>query len=201
MKDKFSSNRNWKKTGIWVLLLLLITPYLIYLVPQQLGMNSYVVKSGSMAPEMPEGSLVFESWRNPRSYEEGDVVIFRPNSSEIEEDLIVHRIIDIREGNYTNYFKTQGDANNEPDPGWTPGYRVIGERKFWIPYLGHYILFTGSSPIIYLIILLPAVLIVRTHLEKLFDALEEEKEEFPQAPPRETEKERIPLGRRKNNRK
>ena len=174
MKKRHNTKYGWKRTVGWILLLLLIAPYVIYLVPQQLGMNAYMVESGSMAPEMPKGSLVFESWNDPRSYEEGDVVIFRPNQSNFNEELVVHRIIDVKEGNYTNHFRTQGDANPEPDPGWTPGYKVIGERNFWIPYIGYYVMFTSSSPVIYLIILLPAVLIVRSHLEKIFEAIEDE---------------------------
>ena len=199
MKEKFSENLNWKRTGIWILLLLLITPYIIYLVPQQLGLGAYVVESGSMAPEMPKGSIVFESWRNPQEFEEGDVVIFRPNNSQINEDLVIHRIIEVREGNYTNYFRTQGDANAEADPGWTPGYRITGERNFWIPYLGYYIMFTSSSAIIYLIILLPAVLIIQNQLGNLLEALENEKEEDPDESPNESQGGRIPLGRTRNN--
>ena len=164
-----------------------------------MGLGAYIVESGSMAPEMPKGSLVFESWSNPRSYEEGDVVIFRPNNSQMDKDLVVHRIVDVREGNYTNYFKTQGDANPTPDPGWTPGYRVVGERNFWIPYLGYYILFTSSRPILYIIILLPAILIIRSQLENLIDALEEEKKKSEENYTKDPEEGRIPLERKMNN--
>jgi len=164
-------DQDWKKLGIWAFLILLVTPYIIYLAPQYLGIGAYIVESGSMAPEMPKGSIVYEKWENPRSYEAGDVVIFRPNTSEINEDLVVHRIIDIREGNYTNYFRTQGDANTEPDPGETPGYNVIGQRNFWIPYLGYYIIFTSAKPILYLLILLPSAVIIRSHLENIFDSM------------------------------
>ncbi|WEL22895.1 signal peptidase I [Candidatus Nanohalovita haloferacivicina] len=195
MKKGFYKNQDSKKTIIWALLLLLITPYVIYLVPQQLGLDSYVVESSSMAPEMPKGSLVFESWENPKSYEEGDVVIFRPNQSNISEDLVVHRIIDIREGNYTNSFQTKGDANPGPDPGWTSGEQIIGERKFWIPYIGYYIIFTSRSPLIYLFLLIPAVLIIRGHLIKILEALDEEKKE-PENQSKETQK--IPLKRKSN---
>ena len=178
MNNVKDEEKNWKTSAAWFLLLLLVTPYIIYLTPQYLGSDAYVVESGSMAPEMPEGSIVYESWNDPRSYEVGDVIIFRPNNSGMNEDLVVHRIIDIREGNYTNYFKTQGDANSGPDPGWTPGYNVLGKRNFWIPYLGYYIMFASSRPIIYLIILIPAILIVREQLEKLFEALDEESTGF-----------------------
>lgn len=176
MIEELGEDRNWKEICIWLLLFLLVLPYLIYLGPQLIDMRAYIVESGSMAPEMPKGSIVYESWRDPRGYEVGDVVLFRPDNSEIEDDLVIHRITDIREGNYTNYFQTQGDANPEPDPGWTPGYNIIGERTFWIPYLGYYIMFTSSRPVLYLIILLPAALIIRNQLENLLDAIEEEKE-------------------------
>ena len=188
---EINRDRNWKKIGIWLLLILLVTPYLIYLAPQYLGMGAYIVESGSMAPEMPKGSIVYEEWQDPRGYEEGDVVIFRPNSSEIDEDLVVHRIIDVEEGNYTNYFQTQGDANAEPDPGRTPGYNIIGERNFWIPYLGYYIIFTSSRPVLYLLILLPSAIIIKSQLENIFEELEDEKEQREEG--EKPGKDRVPL--------
>ncbi len=188
-QEEQNGDRNWKSIGIWSLLLLLAAPYIIYLAPQYIGMNAYIVESGSMAPEMPKGSIVYESWSDPSSYDVGDVVIFRPNNSEMNENLVVHRITEVREGNYTNHFRTQGDANSDPDPGWTPGYNIVGERNFWIPYLGYYIMFIGSRPILYLLILLPAVLIIRSQLENLFEALEKEQ----QKSRKDSESGRIPL--------
>jgi len=50
-------------------------------------------------------------------------------------------------------------------------------------------MFIGSRPILYLLILLPAVLIIRSQLENLFEALEKEQ----QKSRKDSESGRIPL--------
>ena len=164
-----------QKTIIWLLLVLVASPYIIYLVPQYLGVDAYIVSSGSMAPEMPTGTIVYENWVSPQELEEGDVIVFRPNRSEMDKDVITHRIIDVREGNYTNHFKTQGDANSAPDPGWTPGYRVIGKRVFSIPYLGYFIMAAGSLPFLFLLVFIPATFLTYTEARKIIENWDKKK--------------------------
>lgn len=146
---------------------LMAAPFIIYLVPQYLGTDAYIVNSGSMAPEMPTGTIVYETWTPPQQLEEGDVIVFRPNRSSIDQEVVTHRIIEVREGNYTNHFRTKGDANIEPDPGWTPGYRVIGERAFSIPYLGYFIIAADNLLFIFMLVFVPATFLTYTEVKKI----------------------------------
>lgn len=172
------------KKVIWILLVLSAVPYVVYLVPQHLGLSAYIVDSSSMEPTIPDGSIVYEEWKPPEQLEEGDVIIFRPNSSLMDEEIVVHRIVEKKEGNYTPHFKTQGDANPNPDPGWLPGYRIVGEKIYHIPYLGYFIL-AGESTVFLLLVFIPAAIIVYSQATKIVENINRES--------KSNEKHRTPL--------
>lgn len=73
--------------------------------PMPFGYGASIVLSGSMEPELSVDDLIIVKETN--EYKIGDVVVFQHMG-----DLIVHRIIDIKDGMY----QTQGDANNVADP-------------------------------------------------------------------------------------
>lgn len=156
---------------VWAMLVIFISPFIIYNVPQLLGLDAHIVSSGSMRPTMPPGTVLYESSVDPRSLQEGDVIVFETNNSMVPQNKVTHRIVDIREGNYTLQFKTMGDANPEPDPGLTPAYRIDGKKVFAIPYLGTVIKLLKSPLAIGLFVALPAAILIRSHVLKLLDAL------------------------------
>jgi signal peptidase len=164
---------------VWALLVLIATPYIVYLVPQYLGVDAYIVDSGSMEPTIPEGSVVYEKWNNPETLEEDDIIIFRPNSSEINEDIVVHRIIERREENYTPEFRTKGDANQESDPGWTPGYRVVGQQMFHVPYIGYFISATNSLFFVLALMFVPASILIYQQITKILENMEDTEKSNP----------------------
>lgn len=164
----------WIERMVWAMLVLFISPFIIYNVPQLLGLDAHIVSSGSMRPTMPPGTVLYESPVDPRSLQEGDVIVFETNNSMVPENKVTHRIVDIREGNYTLQFKTMGDANPEPDPGLTPAYKIDGKKMFAIPYLGTVIQLLKSPLSIGLFVALPAAILIRSHVLKLLDALEDD---------------------------
>jgi signal peptidase len=165
---------SWIDILTWVVLLVFVSPFIVYTAPQLLGYNAHIVESGSMRPSMPPGSVMFETSVNPRNIETGDVIVFRPNDTRMEEDLVTHRVVDIREGNYSLQFRTMGDANSEPDPGWTPDYRVTGKKLFSIPFLGTVISVFQSLPVILAMVGLPSAILIRKELLKILENMEEE---------------------------
>lgn len=164
----------YKELLLWLPIILVAIPFLIFLVPQYLGLNAYIVESGSMAPGMPTGSVIYTtSPVDTSNLKEGDVIVFTPNQSRISEKRVTHRIVDIKEGNYTLLFKTQGDANEEPDPGWTPSYNIEGKRVFSLPYLGT-IIETSQRPLLLIFfVTIPSIILLREELKKLLDRIEE----------------------------
>lgn len=72
-----------------------------------------VVESDSMEPTFSAGDLIF--WRPTTidEVEEGDIVVYSSQSR--EGDLIIHRVVEVREESGEKELITQGDANDNPD--------------------------------------------------------------------------------------
>lgn len=130
--------------------------FLASLLPFQNSFDIKIVKSGSMEPAIPTGSIVVV--RPSTTYAVGDVVTFgEDNANQIPT---THRIIDIREEGGQTVFSTKGDANEDVDPVSTPQSEVIGKIAFHVPYAG-FVLDFARQPIGFtLMIGIPAGVII-----------------------------------------
>lgn len=167
MKQK---DEGFDKIGFAATALIVLTaaPFIIFQVPQLMGLDAYVVTSGSMEPSMPTGSIVYNQPAQPINIEVADVITFVSNDSE-EPQKITHRVIQVNETEDGRIFKTKGDANPEPDEGWVREEDILGEKAFSIPYLG-YALITLSSPfVLIMLLLIPSVILVRRHIKVLME--------------------------------
>ena len=105
-----------------------------------LGFHPYAVRTGSMEPTVPTGSLCFVNRRT--AFEEiqaGDIVAFR-----MGELMVIHRAVRISGTGIT----TKGDANSAEDAeANVTQANYIGKTVFWIPGVGKVLLFvhTGSG--------------------------------------------------------
>ena len=101
----------------------------ILAVPQFLGYETYDIISGSMAPAIPVGSLIFVEPAEGVDIVEGDVIAFRTEGS-----VIAHRVTEnnIIEGTLT----TKGDANAEEDFTAVPYSHLIGKVVKSVKNLG-----------------------------------------------------------------
>jgi len=156
----------------WTVLVLVTTPFIIYLVPQLLGVEAYTVTSGSMKPQIPEGAVVYTETPDIEQLAQGDVIVFTPENREIQGERVVHRIIDTKTENYSRFFKTKGDANPEPDPGWTPPPNIQGKKIFTIPHLGTIIQTAQTLPVIAATVAIPATILLKNQINKLLKELE-----------------------------
>lgn len=102
-----------------------------------LGYNPYVVKTGSMEPNLPTYSVAYVKSADAKNIRINDIIAFH-----IDEAVVTHRVIDINEDE--GYFVTKGDANNSKDPMPVIYENCIGIIKFHIPYLGHLIMFVKT---------------------------------------------------------
>lgn len=100
----------WRTLGGWLIFL-----GLGWLVFVFVGLRFFPVLTGSMVPAFDPGDLVVTVSPRIVAPEIGRVVVATPFFAEGGDQLppIAHRIIDTQEGGW----KTQGDANPEPD-GW-----------------------------------------------------------------------------------
>ena len=138
------------------------------------GLNPYVVLSGSMEPTYHVGSLIYVKEVDYKELEVGDAITFMLS----EDTVATHRIIEVlvdEEDPETIRFFTKGDANDAPDGSPVHYKNVIGKPVFTIPYLGYLSNYIQSPPGLYVAIAVGAILIMLVFLPVLFE--EEEKEE------------------------
>lgn len=111
------------------------------LVPAACGYRTYAVRSPSMAPQIPLGSLVIVDGRAQAIHvQPGDVTAFR--IGETDESVCVHRAISIdQEG---GLIETKGDANAVPDLRLVPFEDVAGIVCAQVPLAGFALIWAES---------------------------------------------------------
>ncbi len=126
------------------------------------GFQMFVVKSGSMEPEIKTGSLVID--RTSTDYRIKDVITFKVSDS---KETVTHRIIDENIKDGVTSYQVKGDANATPDPDPVLKTNVVGKVLFSIPFLGYLIAFIRSLPGLILFIILPTLIIVSEEIGKI----------------------------------
>lgn len=81
--------------------------------PRLFHFQTFYVRSGSMAPEIPVGALVIAVPASAEKLGPGDVILFqRPDRVGV---TVVHRIHAVEQRGSDRVFITKGDANASPD--------------------------------------------------------------------------------------
>ena len=92
--------------------------------PQMYPFQSFYVRSGSMTPAIPVGSLVIATRTSADRLQVGDVIVFeRPDR---RGTMVVHRIFAVEQTPSGRAFLTKGDANGSPD-----AWRVAATGEGW----------------------------------------------------------------------
>ncbi|MFB6068367.1 MAG: signal peptidase I [Halobacterium sp.] len=145
-----------------VLLIAVVLPFVVFAVPQVVGaQHSYVVLSSSMSPTIHAGDVVVVDGVDPANVEEGDVITFEPPSDhQIDSELVTHRVVEVVRRDGELFFRTKGDANEEPDQALVPAENVVGTVQFHIPKIGYVIQFAGSGRGTLAFVVVPAVLLI-----------------------------------------
>ena len=146
-----------------VIVIVLLVPALIYVAPFLVGGSlSSVVMGGSMEPTIHVGSIVIIRRVKPEDVKVGDIIAFKTGESKT-----IHRVIEkVVEGD-TFYFRTKGDANEDPDPWIIKPEDVIGELHLTIPYYGYLIWFAQTPFGIVLFILVPAIILIANEIRNI----------------------------------
>ena len=120
-----------RSVAMLVIALLLGAIALLLVVPRVTHGAALTVLSGSMAPDLPTGSIVMVRSVDPAALHVGDVATYQQQG---DSDLITHRIVAIEAAHST--FTFQGDRNPVPDPQPVPADAIRGKVWFDVPYLG-----------------------------------------------------------------
>jgi signal peptidase len=109
------------------------------------GYQVLVVRSGSMRPSIPVGSLAVYQPVDANRLADGDVIVFRHPGT--NDELVTHRIVRIENGPAGRRLVTKGDANGAPDSWRIPAAGQGSRYAFSIPVAG-YVLATLGSPLV-----------------------------------------------------
>lgn len=125
--------------------------------PRFLPYQALVVRSGSMEPTIPTGSVVFYRHVNAADVKVGQIIVFsKPGQP---DERITHRVYKIGTGPTGKYFITKGDANGAPDDWRVPAVGKGWVARFHVPTLGYVLADMQSTTARLLLLLIPAVLL------------------------------------------
>ena len=136
--------RIWNIAGtVLVVLVVLLAVALVGV--RLVGLEPYVILSGSMEPVYPVGSLVYVQRVDADRIAVGDPIAFVMN-----EDLVVaiHRVIGVDAA--AQQFETKGDANDAPDAAPVHFNNLIGKPVLCIPKLGYVSDYLTNPPGMYI---------------------------------------------------
>lgn len=143
-----------------------------YLAPSVLGYERYVITGGSMSGTFEKGSIALEKPVPVEDLAVGDVITYQPPASSGVNNLVTHRIETIIPGADGTMFRTQGDANADPDP-WafqlTASTQPVVQHT--VPMVGYVFVALADQKIRLMLIGIPATLVALASLVELGRAL------------------------------
>lgn len=132
-----------------------------------IGLQPFVVLSGSMEPTYHVGSLIYVKSVDYKELKAGDPITYMISQDTVVTHRIIEVLVDEEEPDDIRYF-TQGDANDVPD-GTSVHYKnIIGKPVFSIPYLGYVSNYIQNPPGTYIAISAGAILILLAFLPDIF---------------------------------
>lgn len=112
--------------------------------PSLLGYDSFVIDGGSMAPSIPDGSIVVAARTPVEELRAGQVITFRPSRESAR--FVTHRIVKVRPEETIEgvTVTTMGDANGTVDPVDAQLTGAVPRMLFFIPMAGRLLDFLRS---------------------------------------------------------
>lgn len=116
-------------TILFIVVVLLTAPFIVSKV---MGYEMYEVDSKSMAPKIPDKSVVFVKETDAYEIYDDDIITFYEDES--HDNIATYRVVEVNEQGQT--FMTCADANNDNDENIVvvPYDNLIGKVDFSVPY-------------------------------------------------------------------
>lgn len=160
------------KTCVFFSLVLIVVLVVLPLTPLSGNRQSLVVLSGSMEPTIKVGSLIFTSSVDPTSLVKDDIITFLRDGT--GGTPVTHRITEVSED---GSFVTKGDANDSADGETVLPSEVQGKLVFAVPLLGYVVNFAKTPKGLFILVILPAILIIIDELKNIKNELEKKYKE------------------------
>jgi signal peptidase len=146
----------WAPAGAVIASLLL--PLTVFVVWSVLtGHRLESVRSGSMEPTYPVGSLLLVAPVDPSAVRVGAPLSFVVPDEGVTE---THRVVQVVEDANGLSFRTRGDANRVDDPAPVPASAVRGTVQWSIPFLGELMLWLAWPRGFVVLVVVPLVALV-----------------------------------------
>lgn len=136
-------------------------------VPTLFGVSMLTVLTGSMAPALPESSLILVRETAPAQIRAGDMITFYTSIAGYSGVVNTHRVTEVVELEGGPAFRTQGDANAVEDSETVSGSQVVGRVFFSSLALGMVVSFLRRPIVFFLMILIPLLLVVARSILQL----------------------------------
>lgn len=149
------------RIGSWVLVaaatIIALCLLAVSIGPRFFPYQALVVRSGSMSPTIPTGSIVFYKKEAASKVKVGDVIVFdKPGTT---GEKVTHRVFKISNSSTGRFFTTKGDANGAPDDWRVPAVGTGWVAAFHVPVAGYALVDLQSTMARLLLLLVPAVLL------------------------------------------
>ncbi len=125
--------------------------------PRFLPYQALIVRSGSMSPTIPTGSIVFYRKKAADKVKVGDIIVFQKPGSPNEK--VTHRVVQIKNSVTGRYFVTKGDANGTPDDWRVPAAGTGWVSWFHVSRAGYALVYLRSTFARLLLLVIPAILL------------------------------------------
>jgi signal peptidase I len=149
------------RVGAWVFMiaagLVVLGLVAITIGPRFLPYQALLVRSGSMSPTIPTGSIVFYTKIPSAKVKVGDVIVFTKPGDATEK--VTHRVYQIGHSATGAYFTTKGDANGTPDDWRVPAVGTGWIARFHVPSIGYALVYLQSTLARLLLLVIPAILL------------------------------------------
>jgi len=149
------------RVGAWVIMiaagLVVLGLVAITIGPRFLPYQALIVRSGSMSPTIPTGSIVFYTKIPSAKVKVGDVIAFTKPGDTTE--TVTHRVHQIGHSATGEYFITKGDANGTPDDWRVPAVGNGWLARFHVPAIGYALVYLHSTLARLLLLVIPAILL------------------------------------------
>jgi signal peptidase len=123
--------------------------------PRFLPYQALVVRSGSMSPTIPTGSIVFYRKIDATKVKVRDIIVFdKPGQA---NEKVTHRVFMISNAPTGRYFTTKGDANGAPDSWRVPAIGTGWVATMHVPRIGYVLAALQSTLARLLLLVVPAL--------------------------------------------
>ena len=129
--------------GLTVSVIVLIVAA-VFIAPKFVGIMPYIVKSGSMEPQIHTGAVAFID-THEKNVAVGDVITYKIGEAGSEK-YVTHRIV----GEKPDGYVTKGDANEVEDANCVKQEQIVGTYRYSIPHAGR--LFAQKSKVTFVAI-------------------------------------------------